>query len=796
MSPKINSVFEIKLTFVTFFILAILCLNLLSIVNLFQDIGLPFGGYLTFFNPITNEYTIDKGFPPWWNKDSHLDQHMILLEINGEPYTEEIARYIYNENYLSSRETVDLLLGYYGNHYREEIVVRSFSIWDYLDIKLPLIVISFSLWILAITIYLAKPSDVTNQVAAVLFALFSLSFGGDRSALYWHDGVITKFIDIAMLTLPALEGAAISHFALSYPTPLKCRYKQILIKCVYGIGTVFALIYASSHMLLWYSGQSHLVARLNSRGFYLSYSLFAMSVLFVFARLVLSSLYPQSSQRRIREKRIARITLLGLIVPFVFIFLGALERFSQAEMDYYWLVVDIRYFFLVLPWLISYLVLRYQTFRSSPRSLVLLSIIIGSVLVGNLVYSLALMLIDENYPTLIHVPIILGMLASSGFWAFQTKWSGLFGRLFNHQQLNYTIANQYGSELLNYAQDLHRLPQAITQSLKNNLDIELIGFWLYENPVLELKSMIGISSIPDEIQSISNLEWDDNTSVYYSDNIGRHSWLSAFSILDGVEIIMPLSIKGKLIGVLILGNRINQEIFDERDLVVLNLIAQQTSLHIESALQYKEKLLARQIERRLIGFDLHDSVLQYVGTYLPFTVYASLEHMRQGDFGEARRLMDELLEKNENENTKLRWIFKGIMEDALSESLRSICSTGGSSKSIKIEFFDQVDSDYPIQNTLLTYDISFILNELLNNIAKHGNGDSVSVTLQTDVKGLCIKVCDEESEISPNVELSTQGHGLTSIKHRLSRYEGDYSLTNMAENRGYLSVIRVGSKYL
>ena len=112
------------------------------------------------------------------------------------------------------------------------------------------------------------------------------------------------------------------------------------------------------------------------------------------------------------------------------------------------------------------------------------------------------------------------------------------------------------------------------------------------------------------------------------------NWLSTSETVDRVEVLIPLSAAEQLIGLMALGNRWDEEILDERDLQVMELIAQQVSLFLLTASQVEElsqvprRLAeAQKRERARIAQELHDTVQQFLGG-LPFYLESSCEMLR------------------------------------------------------------------------------------------------------------------------------------------------------------------------
>src|SRR6185369_8655098 len=96
-----------------------------------------------------------------------------------------------------------------------------------------------------------------------------------------------------------------------------------------------------------------------------------------------------------------------------------------------------------------------------------------------------------------------------------------------------------------------------------------------------------------------------------------------------IEVVTPLAISGRAVGLLGSGKRWDEEIFDERDLQITELIAQQAGLFLLTALQIEqlrqvpqEIATAQERERFKIAQELHDTIQQFLGR-LPFFLEVS-----------------------------------------------------------------------------------------------------------------------------------------------------------------------------
>ena len=79
----------------------------------------------------------------------------------------------------------------------------------------------------------------------------------------------------------------------------------------------------------------------------------------------------------------------------------------------------------------------------------------------------------------------------------------------------------------------------------------------------------------------------------------------------------------------------------------------------------------------------------------------------------------------------------------------------------------------------LRTDIYRVLQELLNNVARHSAARSVRVSLTQTRATLCLRVSDDGHGMAP--ERETSGHGLTGIRERMARHDGRLTIASAAD---------------
>ncbi|MCD4705535.1 hypothetical protein K8R61_00450, partial [bacterium] len=266
--------------------------------------------------------------------------------------------------------------------------------------------------------------------------------------------------------------------------------------------------------------------------------------------------------------------------------------------------------FALYPLMIAYAITRYQLMdirvvirQSSVIFSTLLSIIIMFLTVIWICDYLVNLNINYTLVTIISFIFIITVSLFIPIKKFFERISNkyFFAALYNEEQILQSLIKEIPSVL-----DIKHLVSLIVDKIRNSLQIERIGllstnlkdkkfvslklinykedklFILAKNKIL-INYFIS-NNIPVILQTIKE-------SIVRESNIKyKNKFLDIIKEMEEnkMEIILPLISKKKLIGLLFLGNKIDNALYSSQDIEILKVIANQSAAALENALLYKE----------------------------------------------------------------------------------------------------------------------------------------------------------------------------------------------------------------
>jgi signal transduction histidine kinase len=207
--------------------------------------------------------------------------------------------------------------------------------------------------------------------------------------------------------------------------------------------------------------------------------------------------------------------------------------------------------------------------------------------------------------------------------------------------------------------------------------------------------------------------------------------------------------------------------FTDDDLAVVEALSHVAGAAIQTArLQERLRLVAVVEDRQRIARDLHDSVIQDL-----FAVGLGLQGLtRRIDDPETAQLVDEAVDRLDTSvNSLRRYIFE--LKDpkhpnlTLDERLQDLVSRMGSAYPstvrLSLEWIGPTTSDD---------EIIMLVQEGLSNSLRHGEADTVEVTIDDDDHNVVIKV--EDDGIGFDQAAMPDGMGLQNMRSRVERLGG------------------------
>jgi signal transduction histidine kinase len=392
-------------------------------------------------------------------------------------------------------------------------------------------------------------------------------------------------------------------------------------------------------------------------------------------------------------------------------------------------------------------------------------------------------------------PIFIIIVFTSFFWRTQTSWQGVLGRFFQWERRSYTEIRQFGQTIVGRATG-NTLPETLASALVTTLQLERAAVWVWD----ETERVYGLAGQAGE----AHLAWLERLRP--ATDLGPKplrlsaghppDWLTPLWNKAALEIVAPLVASGQPVGLLALGKRWDEEIFDERDLEIVDLIAQQAALFLLTARQIEElrqvpqKISAAQERERFsIAQELHDTVQQFLGR-LPFHLQISHDAV-QADPEEAETILRRCITDVANAAQTVRQIRNNLsplqLEKNLTLPLKLLAEHyhARHGLTLHLDIAPEAEAGLSLDARHALYRV---IQQALDNIVEHAQARNVTITLTAYAKQVAFVVADDGVGLSADfrAQAAEQGSfGLKSMQARLTALGGEFEiLPNLAPQPG------------
>jgi PAS domain S-box-containing protein len=240
----------------------------------------------------------------------------------------------------------------------------------------------------------------------------------------------------------------------------------------------------------------------------------------------------------------------------------------------------------------------------------------------------------------------------------------------------------------------------------------------------------------------------------------------------GSELVLPVKLKGQVIGILdVESSALNA--FDETDVTVLQALASQLAVAIENARLYEQaRQLAALEERQKLARELHDSVSQALyGIALGARTARTLLERDPSRLGEP---LDYVLSLAEAGLTEMRALIFELRPESL-ENEGLLAALTKQAEALKVRHRLDVRTQFPPNEPDLPLNVKEALyriaQEALHNIAKHARATRVDLALRPANGAWQLEVADDGVGFDPAGDFP--GHlGLKSMRERAERLGG------------------------
>jgi two-component system NarL family sensor kinase len=242
---------------------------------------------------------------------------------------------------------------------------------------------------------------------------------------------------------------------------------------------------------------------------------------------------------------------------------------------------------------------------------------------------------------------------------------------------------------------------------------------------------------------------------------------------------------GTPVGLLVLGKRWDEEIFDDRDLEIVELIAKQATLFLLTAQQVSElRLVPRRIveaqerERYRIAQELHDTIQQFLGR-LPFFLEVGRKVI-QTDPQRTDVMLERCIGDVESAAQTVRQIRHNVapsqLEKGLLQPLREMVERYRVRCGINVHLdaASHLDRDLSVE---VRHALYRVIQQALDNVIAHARANLVTIALSAGEDRLTFSIADDGcgSSEEERIEAQKQGSfGLQSMNGRISALGGEF----------------------
>ncbi len=772
--------------------------GLIGNLAMLPRIGRPWGGFFAQWQQHDQAALIIPGNSPSAPglRTGALQRGDIIREVVGADLRSQSLPEVYEALYAAGARSVQYVVQRGADLLAVEGPLLLCELGDLIEYRAIYVLIALAAWLLGWIVLHAAPATAANRaftlfiVVAVVMVLPGTFYFNNGQ----HDVLGIGLTMLMSIAFAPLAGAALFHFALSFPTEIGPHWARL----VYLPSLVALVVHEYASARIFSSTPTLIMAARAVTSFNVVYA--ALGLLFLLVRCGHGLLAHRTAPRARYQ---ISLVLLGFTcgvllpgLPYAAYVLAA-GAYRGASL------FDRPLIAFLFPALIGYAILRYQMFRG--RSQALFTLIMLAV--GATLAQLAGLVLAQLGPS--GVPgqntIIAGVIAvsllTSVFWQSDRRLPQLFNRILRREESHYlALSNLIRAS--GQASALPDLARRVTGQLAEDFQAEYVSLWLYDEA-------LGWTLCHDHVAS----------GATAAPGLAAELWRSAGRDVrlapdprrpvhahgpDATELaaIIPLQAAAPALrlGALVVGPPRTGDIYDERDLQLFAVIGEQvaTSLviaqQVERLKQEPQRILAEvERERERIARELHDTVQQEMGA-LPYLLEAiqaevrnpaQVQHLFDACYGKIGRVSLELHHLRHDISPPELW--SGDYDQALRELMyRKLAPQG-----IACTLVGSLPAGLErVQATALYR----ICQQAFDNILQHACARSVRVTVQ-EMAGRQVGLqitddgCGFDSAQLPN--LAQDGHaGIHNMRERAEALGGEFEIRSVP-GKGTIVAVRL-----
>lgn len=753
----------------------------LSLYTNLREMGQPFGGYISYSLAGGRLSEASADSPDWWPvvASGLIAASDELLTIDGLPYTAN-ARDAFARAHAAGRPvTVQVRRQATGEVGNVTIWPTPITFKEVVDVRLPELLVATAFWLLALLVLRAGPGIITNRVFAVAASLVAIHRATSQPTFIDDLQPPLFLLHASLLIAAGLLGALAMHLATVFPTPLPRRPRWVLVPA-YTIGLTSGLLLAATRHSWWARVPLDVAETVDDVAYGTMLILLLLGILVLFARLIWSWIYERRTRRQRRAAGIVLAGMAGALPMMLHLLIPLLSDLTTVS-DAHWRGLDLRYTLLAIPITFAIVIIRYQTFKalSSLFMVVLLLSISGALAaVGAWLWRLTLPpdVVVSRPPFVLLFTLIL---LSSAFWSAQVGRNRWFGRYLRWESTTYDAARSFGRRVMGRS-DVRTLPAILTQALVEEMSLERAALWLGDDHGFALAGSAGdADDLPRRLAPPAPDEPFPDRAMRSNLPESVPAWLSPLAGEGRAEVVVPLAVDGAPLGVLGLGRRWDEALFNDRDMAVADLVGQQATLFLQTALQLEELrrvpdrvAAAQERERLRVAGELHDTIQQFLGR-LPFFLAVSRDRLRD-DPQSAADILDRCLTDVEDAAAMLRRIRVNLapnqLETNLLHSLQGLTMHVNQRSGLSVSLDAPSDLDDALSPDT-RHALYRVIQQALDNTVAHAGAGRVEVTLARENGRILFAVRDDGRGSSAEARQAAQQAGSFGLKSMAARLE-------------------------
>ncbi len=609
------------------------------------------------------------------------------------------------------------------------------------------------MWLLGLSVLWANPRSENNRVWAAFLFMGALVLAGALHRI--EDDYFRWIVDYIVLFGPRpFLGALLFHLAFGYPQPVRPslrRWRFALYPPAIAANAVIAHFYWSiiNHAPNLYELETIMQRSITA--------VFGIGVLALLLRTAWVGLRAREHRYRFQAWTMIIAWLLALPMSFIDML------FRSLNISWLGHVSNLTFMFWVVPAtsLIAYGMLRYQAFAYRGRALRALAIWFSAAFLTQ-IYAFFLSPVGVDG---VQFAILLGaVVLASYLWLGDTPLHHWVHRLFMRHDYDYETVNSFTQHIAGTNSLDDCLRQGVCE-LRRLLEVEWTAVWVVYRPDTVQCQQANEDAIleisVDDSPPVGKLPQDPVASQ--SLHVGDHE-----------------------IGSIWVGERISAEPFDEYDKQLLALLALSWSqalaiqVQIEQMAQTPGRILsAVESERKRIGQELHDGVLQFLGAIpLELDRAASLapQHLEK-----AQRILQRNTERAAAITVETRAIVYDLYPPSLAQGrllaqAHRYAAEGCQVHGVELHWHGEGDgwSQLPQDTAIHVYRI---LQQALTNVWTHANARQVWVDFEEVYGHLLMSVRDDGEGFDPEL-VSGEHLGMITMRERARVIGGHLQVTS------------------